>query len=249
MRLNYAIEGLLLGIFMVVASLVGIMLYSGLSPFDLPWNATVKRFVAGCTMGLTAMALIYSPLGRRSGAHLNPAVSLAFLYLKKIEPRHAFGYVIAQFAGASLGVGLAAFLWGSALRAPTVRYAATTPGTRGALAALVAEALISFVLMSVVLRASNTLRLARFTGVFAGILIATYITFEAPISGMSMNPARTFGSNVFAMAWSSYWVYVLGPCAGMLGAAALFRATGGRARCAKLMHDGAGPCAFSSCEY
>jgi aquaporin Z len=102
--------------------------------------------------------------------------------------------------------------------------------------------------MSVVLRANNTLRLARFTGVFAGILIALYITLEAPISGTSMNPARSFGSNVFAMAWSTYWIYALGPCAGMVGAAALFRATGGRARCAKMVHD-SGPCTFRSCEY
>ena len=103
---------------------------------------------------------------------------------------------MAQFAGAAVGVLVARALLGARLAHPAAHFAVTMPGSRGVAVAFVAEAAISFVLMSVILRVSNHTTLARHTGVFAGALVALYITFEAPLSGMSMNPARTFGSAV-----------------------------------------------------
>jgi aquaporin Z len=104
--------------------------------------------------------------------------------------------------------------------------------------------------MSVVLRASNTAGLARFTPLLVGALVATYITVEAPISGMSMNPARSLASAVPASAWTVLWIYFLGPPLGMLLAAEAYVRRRGPAAvfCAKLHHDNAQPCIFR-CRY
>jgi aquaporin Z len=101
--------------------------------------------------------------------------------------------------------------------------------------------------MSVVLAVSNTPKLARFTGLFAGACVAAFITFEAPISGMSMNPARTFGSAVMPGLWNSLWIYFLAPPLGMLAAAAAFRSLHRRVACAKHHHQNNKRCIF--CEF
>jgi aquaporin Z len=105
---------------------------------------------------------------------------------------------------------------------------------------------ISFVLMSVVLRVSNHKTIGRWTGVFAGALVATYITIESPISGMSMNPARTFASASVGQVWTSLWIYFTAPPLGMLLAAELYKRTAatGIAACAKLHHYNNKRCIF-----
>ena len=85
------------------------------------------------------------------------------------------------------------------------------------------EALISFVLMGTVLRVSNHPRLARFTGVCAGLVVASCITFEAPVSGMSLNPARTLAAAVPAGIWTGWWIYFTAPLVGMVAAAEIHR--------------------------
>ena len=119
--LDYLAEALGLGLFMVSAGIVATALDSPLSPVHA-WIADgdLRRVIGGLAMGLTAVGLIYSPWGKRSGAHMNPAVTLAFLSLGKIRPRHAFGYVVAQFAGGLVGVLLVAGLLGDAFAAPPV---------------------------------------------------------------------------------------------------------------------------------
>jgi aquaporin Z len=199
----------------------------------------------GLAMGLTAMSLIYSPWGRRSGAHFNPSVTLTFLRLGKVPAQDALGYVSAQFAGAVLGTAAAAVLLAPWIANPTVNYVATVPGTAGLAAAFAGELAISFLLMTVVLTASNAPRVSRFTGVMAGVLVASFITFEAPLSGMSMNPARTFGPSLVGGVTKGLWIYFLAPPLGMLAAAEVYlRARGWCAvYCAKLHHDH-GPCLF-----
>jgi aquaporin Z len=100
--------------------------------------------------------------------------------------------------------------------------------------------------MLTVLFASNTRNIARYTGVFAGMLVATYITLEAPISGMSMNPARTFGSAFSAQIWTALWLYFVAPPLGMLLASEAFARLGDgrRVQCAKLHHDNDKRCIF-----
>src|SRR5919205_2063087 len=184
----------------------------------------------------------------RSGAHNNPAVTLAFYRLGKVKGADALFYALAQFAGGVSGVGAASLLLGDALADAKVNYVVTVPGRFGVAAAFAAEALISFVLMSVVLRASNHARLARWTGLLAGMLVALYIGVESPVSGMSMNPARTLGSAVSANVWTALWVYFAAPLAGMLLAAEAFARAGARAACAKLHHHNRRRCIFN-CEF
>src|SRR5262249_29381314 len=160
-----------------------------------------RRILTGIAMGLTGIAIVHSPWGKRSGAHFNPAVTLAFLRLGKIAPWDAAFYIGAQFLGGVAGVLAATAALGALVRDMSVNYAATLPGPAGATVAFGAEAAISFGLFATVLTVSNRKGLNRYTGLFAGTLVALYISLEAPLSGMSMNPARSFGSALPAGMW------------------------------------------------
>jgi aquaporin Z len=154
--------------------------------------------------------------------------------------------VAAQFAGAVAGVALAHLVIAGMLGDPQVHYAVTRPGPAGVLPAFLAETVISALLMTVVLAASNHAGTARFTGLFAGLLVATFIVVEAPVSGMSMNPARTVGSAFWAGDWTALWLYFTAPPLGMLVAAEgyLRRHGAGRIFCAKLQHPDGVRCIF-----
>ena len=120
----------------------------------------------------------------------------------------------------------------------------TVPGESGVAVALLAEVAITFVLMLTVLFVSNAPRLARYTGLFVGGLVFLYITFEAPLSGMSMNPARTFGSALAAGDTRALWIYFTAPPVGMVAAASLYRRIGKGLGCAKLYHPNDIHCIF-----
>jgi aquaporin Z len=243
---EYLSEAAGLGAFMVSACVFAALLFHPSSPVVVGVEGeTARRVLMGAAMGLTNVGLVYSPWGMRSGAHNNPAVTLAFYRLGKVSGADALFYVLAQFAGGVAGVLLAALVLGDLLADAKVNYVVTVPGSFGVAAAFTAEVFISFVLMSVVLRASNHARLARWTGLLAGLLVAVYISVEAPVSGMSMNPARTFGSALSAHVWTALWVYFTAPLAGMLLAAELFTRAGARAACAKLHHHNRKRCIFN----
>ena len=244
------IEVVALGTFMMSAATMTVMLEHPESPLHgVIAEPMTRRALMGIAMGLTAAAIIYSPWGRRSGAHMNPAVTLTFLRLGKIDGRDALAYVGAQFVGGVLGIGLASLALARWIADPAVNYVATAPGVFGHAAAFAGEALISFVMMLVVLTASNQRRVAPFTGVIVALLIATFIALEAPLSGMSMNPARSLGPDVVGDMWRGLWIYFVAPPLGMLAAAEAFLRVRGRlaVRCAKLHHD-RGPCIFN-CGY
>ncbi len=242
---EYLMEALELAIFMLSACLFSVLLDHPASPVQQAISdATLRRVLTGLAMGLTAIAIVYSPIGKRSGAHFNPSVTLTFLRLGKIKSPDAVFYIIAQFVGGVLGVVIAALIVGRAIAHPAVNYVATTPGMRGVAIAFVAELAISFVMMSVILRVSNHPKLARFTGLFAGCLVATYISIEAPLSGMSMNPARTFGSALTGQVWTALWIYFTAPLAGMLLAAEVYTRSKARVLCAKLHHENRYRCIF-----
>jgi aquaporin Z len=213
-------------------------------------NPLLRRSLMGLAMGLTAVAIIYSPWGKRSGAHINPAITLSFWHLGKIEHWDAFFYVVAQFLGATAGVAVSAIALGRMLADPAVNYVVTMPGSAGVAVAFAVETGISFGLFLVVLIASNTMRLARYTGLFAASLVALYIAFTAPFSGMSMNPARSFGSAFVANHWGNLWLYFIAPPLGMLLAAEVFHRMWGRdaVKCCKLHHENDKRCIFR-CNY
>ena len=244
---EYLIEAACLGTFMVSACTFASLLGYPESPAHM-WvmGGMIQRVVMGLAMALTAVGIIYSPWGKRSGAHMNPAVTLTFWRLGKVAPWDVFFYLSSQFVGGIAGVLVARGFLHSWVAHPSVNYAVTTPGRYGVSAAFGAEILISFILMSVILAVSNTQSVARFTGVFAGALVAAYITFEAPISGMSMNPARTLGSALSAQVWTALWIYFVAPPLGMLLAAETYiRLRGIRSvLCAKLHHQNEQRCIF-----
>ena len=248
---EYLIEAVCLGLFMVSACSFTVLLeHPGSAIRQMLPSAFVRRLLAGVAMGLTAIALIYSPWGKQSGAHLNPSVTLTFFRLGKIEPWDACFYIMAQFIGGILGVLFSGLIWGHAIAEQNVRYAATLPGARGTGVAFVAEMVISFVMMTMVLNVSNSAQIARFTGVIAGVLVATYVTLEAPLSGMSMSPARSFASAAPARLWNSLWIYFTAPPLGMMLAAQVYLWLRGKHAvfCAKLHHDNDKRCIFR-CNY
>ena len=246
---EYAIEALGLGAFMVSAGVFTSLIESPQFPIrDAIANADVRRFTIGLAMGLTAIAIIYSPWGKRSGAHINPAVTLTFFRLGKIKGWDALFYVLAQFIGGTLGVYIASALLGAAFT-QDVNYVATIPGEPGWFVAFVAEFLLSLGLMSMVLFTSNNTKIDRYTGLFAGVLVATYITFEAPLSGMSINPARTFASGFPGNVWDFFWIYYFAPPLGMLLASEIYLRFANRPRvlCSKLCPNSNQPCLSQPC--
>jgi aquaporin Z len=248
---EYLMESAELGLFMVSACVVTTLLYHPDSPV-LHWigNPFVRMALTGLAMAATLLLLIHSPWGKQSGAHMNPAMTLMFFRLHKIELWDAVFYMIFQFLGGLAGVLLSFVLLGQAVAHHDVNFAATQPGRPGVAVAFIAELVISLVLATTVLLTSNDKALSRFTPYCAALLVATYITFEAPISGMSMNPARTLASAVPAQAFHSIWIYFTAPPLGMLIASELylrFRSAQG-VYCAKYHHNNRRRCIFR-CRY
>jgi len=206
----------------------------------------VRRALMGLAMGATATAIVTSSWGKQSGGHFNPAITFTFYRLGKVEFWDSWFYIMAQFVGAVCGVAIARVALRGALANQAVRYAVTAPGVYGSTVAFVAESAISFFLMIIVLFTTNRKRLAPYTAYFVGVLLAVYYTFEGPLSGMSTNPARTFGSALYANYWHALWIYFIAPSTGMLAAGELFLRVrrGAAPYCAKLHHANRKPCIF-----
>jgi len=242
---EYLMEAWGLGAFMVSAGLFATLLeYPGSPIRQALGDADLRRALMGLAMGLTAVAIIYSPWGKQSGAHINPAVTLSFLRLGKIHRVDALFYVIAQFLGGAMGVLLVWAALGHVFSDPPVDFVVTLPGEAGTGAAFVAEAAMSGGLMLMVVAALASVRLMPLIGLFAGVLVALYIALLAPVSGMSINPARSFASALPDGRWESLWLYFSAPALGMLAAVEGFHLTrlGKRRFCAKLNHDEAYRC-------
>jgi len=245
------IDGALLGLFMISVGVFAVLIASPQSPlglFELPPLA--KRALMGAAMGTTAFLLISSRWGGRSGAHMNPAVTVSYLRLGRIPPRTAMVYVPMQVLGGIAGVLIITLVMGRLFTDAPVMYAATNPGPLGSLVAFAAEFAIAFAMFSIVLWATNSPTLARHTPKIVGVLLFLYITLEEPLSGMSLNPARTLASAVPAGAYGSVWVYLIGPLAGMLAAAEVrMRLRGGQSvHCCKINHENHEHCPFCGCD-
>jgi aquaporin Z len=243
---EYLIEAALLGAFMVSACVFGVLYgFPGSPVRQAVSSGYLRNLLGGLSMGLTAFFIFYSPWGKQSGAHINPSVTLTFFRLGKIRFWDALFYMAAQSVGAVLGVLLVAqFL--PEISYPTVRYVVTIPGPWGAWVAFIAEFIMAAGMMSAVLYSSNNSRLSRYTGLVASLLVAVYITVEAPLSGMSINPGRSFGSALPSGIWNDFWIYLTAPLLGMLTAAELYLWRRGRhsVKCCKLHHDNGKRCIF-----
>lgn len=243
---EYLIEAWCLATFMVSACFFGVALFHPGSPLA-GLNHALRNVLMGVAMGSTAIAIICSHWGKRSGAHFNPAVTLTFLRLGKISRTDAAFYIVSHYIGGVLGVIFSWLILGKLLEDGAVNFVVTVPGNYGVGTAFIAELVIAFFMMTMILFTSNSARWARLTPLFAGLLVAFYIAVENPLSGMSMNPARTFGSAAIANVWTGWWIYFTAPPIAMLAASELFVRTRGikAVLCAKLNHQNRARCIFN----
>ncbi|PJJ53025.1 MIP/aquaporin family protein [Hymenobacter chitinivorans] len=221
---HYAAEAAGIGFFMLCGTLLTILFEHPESPAyqALAGQDLLRRAGIGVGMGLVIVVLVYNPWGKKSGAHINPAVTLAFWQLGKIRRADALWYILAQLAGALLMGQLLKLTLGQYFAHPAVNYMVTEPKKHGQLVAFGAEFVISFILMVVMLLALHHERLKKSTGWLIGGLLLLYITFESPLSSMSLNPARTLGSAVAAQSYTGLWLYWVAPIGAMLLATVFF---------------------------
>lgn len=248
---EYLMEAFELGLFMISAGVaVSLLEYDGFALKKLIPIAHVRLIIIGITMGLTAVLIINSKYGKRSGAHMNPALTLTFYRLGKIKFWDAVFYILFQFIGGTAGVYLVYFVFGNVFANPPVNYVITVPMNNSIVIPFIAETLMAFLLMAMVLFTTNKVSLAKYTGAIAGVMLAIFISVEAPISGMSINPARSFASAFPSNIWTALWIYLTAPPLGMLLAAQLYILIRGKKNviCAKLNHDNKVRCIFN-CGY
>ena len=222
-RNHYLQEALGLAIFMVSACFFSGVLFghNGLLVAAIP--DTLRIILLGILMGLTALFIFYSPFTSPSGSHINPAVTLAFLRVNKIGGWDSFFYIIFQVTGGTVTVYIMAYLMGANLTGAPLHDVATVPGKYGSTAAAVTEILMAFIMMSMVLFTSDHSVLKKYTRIIAACLVCAFVITAGSISGFGMNPARSFASALPANIWTSFWIYLFMPLAGMLGAAECYR--------------------------
>lgn len=207
------------------------------SPIAVLVPSRYWRFlITGVLFASTGALVTVSPVGRRSGAHLNPAVSLAFFTQGHLHRADLAGYVLSQSAGAVLGAALVRWWWGHA--AASVQDGRTAPGLGvSPLEAAGIEAAMTGCLVLVIFSFVSSSRTARWTPLAVLIAIAVLVWQTAPLTGTSLNPARSLGPDVVTGDFHSYWVYVAGPLCGALAAPVLWLAVPRCTLTAKLFHD------------
>ena len=192
---------------LVGLSLVILMFGTGSPIIRVVPSEGVRRVITGFLFGSTGALIALSPIGRESGAHINPAVTLGFWLMGKMDARVAIGYVVAQLIGACLG-SLPLLAWGSMGR--SVAYGATLPGAGYSTGIVVlGEVVTTFALM---------------------------VWAESPISGTSTNPARSLGPAIVSGEWQGWWIYWVGPLIGTLVAVVVFSFLAKRITVAKLYY-------------
>lgn len=219
---------------LVGLSVVVMMFGSGSPLVDAIPREDVRRAVTGFLFGSTGALIALSPVGRESGAHINPAVTLGFWLMGKLDGRVAVGYVLAQLAGAVLGV-LPLLAWGSMGR--SVAYGATVPGSGYSIwVALGGEVITTFALIAGMCIFLGYQKLRPFTPALFPFLYAFMVWVEAPLSGTSTNPARSLGPSIVAGEWKGWWIYWVGPLIGTVTAIVAFSFLAKRISVAKLYY-------------
>ncbi len=190
--------------------------------------------MTGFLFGTTGALIALSPVGRRSGAHINPVVTLAFRLMGKLDLGTTVGYIVAQLAGAVLG-SLPLLAWGAMGR--SVAFGATLPGAGYSTAAVLAgEVITTFAMVTLLSVFLSVRRLRPFTPALFPFLYAIMVFAESPISGTSTNPARSLGPAVVSGQWDGWWIYWVGPLIGSIAACLVCSALAKRITVAKLYH-------------
>ncbi|WP_066514778.1 MIP/aquaporin family protein [Curtobacterium ammoniigenes] len=233
----------------------GILMLLGLSAvcFDFGsasplagWPTSLRFLLTGTLFGGIGSGIALTPIGRRSGAHLNPIVTLGFFGLRKVHWHDLVGYIAGQVLGAIAGTAIFRLLWQH--QATTVSDGATQPGAHVPwFAAVALEAGMSAVLLLAILFMTSGRRTARWTPLIVWIVVAVFVWQFARFTGTSMNPARSLAPALIAPALASYWIYVVGPLLGAgiaLGVFALTRDVD--VLTTKLFHDERYPTTMTS---
>jgi aquaporin Z len=211
---------------------------SAQSPLPAHLSSGLRLIIIGASFGLLAAAVALSPIGRRSGAHLNPIVTLAFVLRGHTPAQDAAGYCLAQAAGALTAAAGFAAVWGS--WADSVSGAQTAPaaGLPG-WGTTAIEAALSFGLVITILLMVSSEHTARWTPAVVTGVIAGLIWAGAPHTGASMNPARTLGPDIVNGDYPTLWAYFAGPVIGTLVALVAYRTLAPQLTTltAKLFHD------------
>ncbi len=219
---------------LVGLSVVTVMFGAGSPVAPIIPNEALRRLVTGFLFGTTGALIALSPIGRESGAHINPVVTLGFCLMGRLDATTGTGYVIAQLAGAAIGA-VPLLAWGAMGR--SVAFGATLPGAGYATwTVLIGEAITTAVMITLLCLFLAFRPLRRFTPAIFPPLYAVMVCLEAPISGTSTNPARSFGPAVVSGQWQGWWIYWVGPLIGTFAAILAANALAGRIECAKLYH-------------
>src|SRR5829696_1410566 len=204
--------GELVGTFVLVVVATGVVVGNAAA------DGAITHVGIAIATGLVVTAMIYS-LGHLSGAHLNPAVSLAFAVGRHFPERDLLPYWLAQFAGAALASLLVRFLWGD-----VAHLGANMPGLADG-RALVLEVFLTFVLMFVITAVATDVRaVGQGAALAIGFTVLLDVMFAGPASGASMNPARSFGPALVSGTWEHQWIYLVGPLAGAVGGVLAYEA-------------------------
>lgn len=182
-------------------------------------HGQITHVGVGLVFGLIITVMIYA-LGHISGAHFNPAVTLGFVLARHFPVRRLLGYWLAQCSGAILAAGCLRLLFG-----PVANLGTTLPmGNGGAWQSFGLEALLTFFLMFVIMAmATDTRAVGQAAALAIGATVALEALFAGPISGASMNPARSLGPALVSFTWTAQWVYLIAPCIGAVGGSLLYR--------------------------
>jgi len=194
----------------------------------------LRQAITGFLFGGTGALIALSAIGKASGAHINPVVTMAFLLFKKIDSKTAIAYVLGQLSGAVIGT-LPLLAWGDLGR--SVAFGATVPGTGYSTAtALLGEILTTFTMVSLLTVFLGFRNIRAYTPAIFPILYSIMVPLEASISGTSTNPARSLGPSVISGVWEGWWIYWIGPLVGAFLASLACSVLAKRITEAKLYH-------------
>lgn len=194
----------------------------GLPMEQLIPNKSVRTLITGLMFSGTGSIVAISPLGKLSGAHINPAVTLGFWLQGKMHRHDICGYIIAQFIGAIGGAALLVAVWGK--YAANVNNGMTLPGEGYALwYVFLAEVTMTALLVLAIFIFVSSHSLMRWTPLMNWLLVATMVWQESPISGTSLNPARSIGPALVSGVWQHQWLYCIAPPLGAILAVGVFR--------------------------
>jgi aquaporin Z len=182
----------------------------------------IRLLLTGVVFAGSGSLVAISPLGKLSGAHINPAVSLAFWIQGKMSQLDFIGYIVGQFLGGTIGAFLLEAVWGK--YAASVNNGMTLPGTDYSLLFVFsAEIYMTFLLVLSISVFLSSHRLMQWTPLMTWLLMTIMVWLGSPISGTSVNPARSFGPALVTWFWQDQWIYCLAPILGSLMAVGVFR--------------------------